>query len=655
MNFFERQDQARTLSRRFMWLFVLAVMVVVLAVTTVLLSVLAAFMDDTPLQRGLLLPDTQWLSDHAGLALLITLGVLGVIITASLFKTSQLSGGGGVVARAAGGMRVAQDTTDPQQRRLLNVVEEIAIASGVAVPAVYVLPQERGINAFAAGFNPSNAAIAVTRGTLELLDREELQGVIAHEFSHIVNGDMRLNIRLIGLLFGLTVIASSARGILRLTSRVGSTGNRKGGGFVAGAFLVAILVYAIGYLGLFFGRLIQAAVSRKREVLADACAVQFTRNPQGLRNALVKIGASDVGSTLVEADADAVAHLLFAPGMSRLFATHPPLEERIRAIDPQFRSSEFAEVRAQLSRNSPGKDTDNIPSMAAASATQRLEQLLTHTVSLQAATLPDQVGQLTPLQLALAQTIRMSLPDAVLQAAQRGETARTLLLALALDAPAGTRDVQLRFIGQQLGEAEQRAVQAMSVAAILNPLQRHPALLRLLPALRQLPSAERSSLLRCLHGLQQRGGLLSLNQFCLRKLAQVQLLDLQDGRQLPQRMSLPLLRAEATLLLAVLAQHGHDNALLATVAFRRGMQHLFTGEMFEFSLPDQWPHLLDQAFTRLDGLKPAHKHQLLTAMALTVLHDDQVGAAEVELIRTASACLHCPLPPSLDDTQAGDV
>ncbi len=238
------------------------------------------------------------------------------------------------MAEQLGGTRVGADTTDPLKRRLRNVVEEMAIASGVPVPQVYVLEREAGINAFAAGYSPANAAIAVTRGALVNLNRDELQGVIAHEFSHVLNGDMRLSTRLIGLLFGLTVIAMIARTILRLAPRGG--GGRKGGGGILVIFLAALVVLALGWIGLFFGRLIQAAVSRHRESLADASAVQFTRDPQGLRNALVKIGALGAGSRFADADAEEVAHLLFAEGIGRAFATHPPLVERIREIDPQL-------------------------------------------------------------------------------------------------------------------------------------------------------------------------------------------------------------------------------------------------------------------------------------------------------------------------------
>ena len=276
-----------------------------------------------------------------------TLAVLGTIGISSLARTVSLAAGGGKVAEQLGGTRVGADTTDPLKRRLRNVVEEMAIASGVPVPQVYVLEREAGINAFAAGYSPANAAIAVTRGALVNLDRDELQGVIAHEFSHVLNGDMRLSTRLIGLLFGLTVIAMIARTILRFMPRGGASGrsdSRRGGGGILVIYVAALVVLALGWIGLFFGRLIQAAVSRNRESLADASAVQFTRDPQGLRDALVKIGALGAGSRILDADAEEVAHMLFAPGLQRAFATHPPLIDRIRAIDPDAPEGEDGKV-----------------------------------------------------------------------------------------------------------------------------------------------------------------------------------------------------------------------------------------------------------------------------------------------------------------------
>ncbi|HWN05748.1 MAG TPA: M48 family metalloprotease, partial [Steroidobacteraceae bacterium] len=257
MDFFARQAATRRQSRWMVFLFILAVIAIVVAIDLVVVTTVAilSVQDD----GGLLASPDMSLSRYPLVVLFTTVVVLGTIGISSLARTVSLAAGGGKVAEQLGGTRVGADTTDPLKRRLRNVVEEIAIASGVPVPQVYVLEREAGINAFAAGYSPANAAIAVTRGALVNLDRDELQGVIAHEFSHVLNGDMRLSTRMIGLLFGLTVIAMVARTILRFAPR--GSGGRKGGGGILVVFLAALVVLALGWIGLFFGRLIQAAVS----------------------------------------------------------------------------------------------------------------------------------------------------------------------------------------------------------------------------------------------------------------------------------------------------------------------------------------------------------------------------------------------------------
>jgi len=297
MDFFARQAATRRQSRWMVFLFLVAVVAIVIAIDFVVVTTVAilSVKDD----GGLLASQDMSLTRYPLIIAFTTIVVLGVIGISSVARTVSLAAGGSKVAEQLGGTRVGADTTDLLKKRLRNVVEEMAIASGVPVPQVYVLEREAGINAFAAGYSPANAAITVTRGALVNLNRDELQGVIAHEFSHVLNGDMRISTRLIGLLFGLTVIAMIARTILRFGPR--SSGSRKGGGAIAVIYVAALVVLALGWIGLFFGRLIQAAVSRNRESLADASAVQFTRDPNGLRNALVKIGALGIGSSLIYA------------------------------------------------------------------------------------------------------------------------------------------------------------------------------------------------------------------------------------------------------------------------------------------------------------------------------------------------------------------
>lgn len=322
MNFFQRQQDVRRSSRRLVVLFVVAVVVLVVVVDLIAFLLLGLSEQDA----------TSILNILIGLSLFM---IVAIGLT-SLFRMLALrNGGGGKVARSLGGMPVPEDTTDPRLRRLRNVVEEMAIASGTPVPEVYVLPNENGINAFAAGFTPADAAVAVTHGALERLNRDELQGVIAHEFSHVVNGDMRLNIRLMGVLFGILGLAVIGRIMLSIRGERNPLP------------LIGLVLMIVGYLGVFFGRLIKAAVSRQREYLADAAAVQYTRRTEGLVGALKKIGGIEEGSKLRDKRSEDVSHMLFGEGFASWFATHPPLARRIRTLDPTFDPAQLAQLTAR--------------------------------------------------------------------------------------------------------------------------------------------------------------------------------------------------------------------------------------------------------------------------------------------------------------------
>jgi Zn-dependent protease with chaperone function len=630
MNFFQRQEATRRTSRRLVVLFALAVLAVVAAVNVVVFfATIASRRSQEPaLTLG------EWAAAYPGAILATTLVVIGIIGLASLYKTVVLGGGGGVVARSLGGVRISPDTTDPQQRRLLNVVEEMAIASGVPMPEVYLLEQESGINAFAAGHNPANAAIGVTRGTLTTLNRAELQAVIAHEFSHILNGDMRLNIRLMGLLFGLLVIALLGRTVLRLSSY----GEAKKTWPI---MLVALAVLVVGYVGLFFGRLIQAAISRSREELADASAVQFTRDPTGLRGALVKIGALSHGSKIGNPEVEEVAHMLFAPGMRRMFATHPAVEDRIKAIDPHFDVKEFDVVRAQLVAAEVQREAAPKP---VPSAAERLESLIN--IPGGAHAVAGLVGNPSTAHMRLARQIRKSLPEAVVVAGRHSESARALLLALALDANGEARERQKQFIARQLGAAVAGGVgQLQSAIDALEPEQRMPALMGAIPALRQLAREERTQLIACLNGMLQREGRMSLQSYVLRKLAQVQLHDDLSPGATARRLTLNVVQREIQVLFSVLAQHGHVDEVGARRAYEAGVHQLLPRVRPAFAASENWAQPLDQALSRLDQLTPIAKEQLVEAMVRTVSLDQQLTLGEAELLRAVCATLHCPLPP----------
>lgn len=641
MNFFQRQTEARSLSRRLVVLFAFALVAVVIAVDFALFTVLSTMQ---PGAEGLVFPNLQWLDTHRSAVVFTTVSVIGVIGLSSLYKTMKLSGGGGVVARSLGGVRVSADTTDPLQRRLLNVVEEMSIASGVPMPEVYLLEQEGGINAFAAGHNPANAAIAVTRGTLTSLNRAELQGVVAHEFSHILNGDMRLNMRLMGVLFGLLVIALIARTVLRFAPRGGS--RKKGGFFVAGIMVAALVVLVVGYIGLFFGRLIQAAVSRSRESLADASAVQFTRDPHGLRGALVKIGAAESGSRIGNPEAEEVAHMLFAPGMSRFFATHPKLEDRLKAIDPRFDKREIIEMRAKLVAEQLA--AEKTATEEAAAPAHKLESIIAIPTAGAVAALVANPGT---SHIEVAQEIRESLPESLTVAGRHPESARALFLALALDTQPAVRERQMTFIARQLGAPVAEAITVLQREVdALQLQQRMPVLMHAFPSLRQLTRDERMQLMACLNGMLQREGSMSLQTYVLRKLAQVHLRDDLDPRGRRGRFALNAVTNELQVLFSVLAHHGHPSEIEARRAYEAGIQALLPRERPAYAFALNWPMQLDQALSRLDQLVPAGKEQLIEALVRTISHDSRLTPAEAELLRTVCAALHCPLPPLVANT-----
>ena len=356
-DFFTRQDAARRKTTRLVVLFVLAVLAIMVSIDLLLAATIGYASGGSEGGRR----DYWAIATDPWLVGLAVIGTLVVVGGGSLFKVAQLRGGGKVVAEELGGRLLHPDTSDPTEQQLQNVVQEMAIASGTPTPPVYLLDHEQGINAFAAGFTPSDAVIGITRGTAERLTRDELQGVVAHEFSHILNGDMRLNIRLIGILHGILIIGLLGYFVLRASMFSGyrrRSSRDQGGGAMVLLALGAGLA-AVGFFGTFFGNLIKAAVSRQREFLADASAVQFTRHPDGIAGALKKIAGFSAGSRVQSPNAPAASHMFFGRatgGFSGMFSTHPPLEERIRRIDPSWDGTVPEEVERAAPRPAPARE-----------------------------------------------------------------------------------------------------------------------------------------------------------------------------------------------------------------------------------------------------------------------------------------------------------
>ncbi len=653
MDFFEAQARARQRTSRLVALFALAVLGTILAGYLAALLIVENVGEDPTAtryerRRPAVAADLgrYWRPDLLGSVALATVAVVGL---GSLFKWLQFRAGGSAVAESVGARRVEPGTTHPAERRLLNVVEEMALASGVPVPAVYVLDDEAAINAFAAGLTPHDAVVAVTRGTLEKLTRDELQGVVGHEFSHILNGDMRLNVRLSAIIFGILLIGLIGRTVLHGIgrTRLRSSGNRKGAGPIAAIFAVGLAFMIIGYVGYFFGRLIQSAVSRQREFLADASAVQFTRNPGGLTGALKKIGGYALGSTLTTSKGAAIGHFFFAQGLRSTFgglwATHPPLAERIHAIDPHFdgkmfdpptvvdvaRESFASAGFAPLSRTLP-------PRLSPASAPAALAG----------------VGSVTPQQLANAQLLLEGVPTPLREATRTAAGAPALVFGLLLAEEPGLRERQRQLVSTHAGAAAARTLAGLEPAlSQIAPEQRLALLHLALPVLRGLPPDSLPGFLETLDQLVHADGQVSTFEFALQKLLTHALsLGRAPGLALVQYQSFQPVAEEIAVLLSALALASTTDPEQARQAFAAGVRHLpLIASRLHF-LPATAAGLaqLDQALDKLAVASGPIKQRTLAAAAAIVGADGRILITEAELLRAIAAALDCPMPPLTD-------
>jgi Zn-dependent protease with chaperone function len=610
MDFFDRQDKARRYTK---WLLLYYPIALVLITGSVYVVVALA------VSRKLL-----W---NPELLAYVAIGTLLLIAGATLVKVNQLRGGGGAVAMMLGGIPVDPNTRDLDERKLLNVVEEMSIASGTPVPDVWLLRNEPGINAFAAGHDINDAAVAVTDGTLRLLTRDELQGVIAHEFSHILNGDIRLNVRVLGLLHGILIIAIIGRAFMRTRGRKNPLPP------------IGLGLFVIGSTGFFFGRLIKSAVSRQREYLADAAAVQFTRNPGGLADALKKIGGLPHGSVLLAGNAEDASHFFFANGMSgfwsRLMATHPPLEKRIRLLDPTF-DGKYPKVALP-------------PETHARLLTSYLEQALTGKVSPQSAVAQEiyakrvlkHAGTPTPQHLVYASGFREELPRELYGAAHEPMEAMHVVFALLLSTDGGVRATQL----QQLQKYAEPTRQLAALVDRLPMAFRLPLLSLTLPALKRLSPAQYQRFSIYMEALVSCDKQIDLFEYVLKIVVS------RHVKPAPSRpvqyYSLRPLLSDCAVLVSALARLGHADLADANTAFALGMdalspeaKGLSLRNLNECGLPQ-----IDEVLTRLAQASPGIKKRVLHACAYAVAADNVIQAEEAELLRGIAETLDCPIPP----------
>jgi Zn-dependent protease with chaperone function len=631
MNFFEHQHRARKQSRWLILVFIMAVLAIVAAIDLLLLIAIGVTAEPgaQPLSAAEMAVANWHLLAGGAIACVAVIGL------ASLFKTASLRSGGGQVARQLGGTLVESDTRDANRRRLRNIVEEIALASGVPVPEIYVLEQESGINAFAAGFTPSDAAVAVTRGALEKLNRNELQGVIAHEFSHILNGDMRINIRLMGTLFGILLLAIIGRRVLIHSHLAGRSRDKNG----AVILLIAFGLMAVGYMGLFFGRWIKAAVSRQREYLADASAVQFTRDPDGISGALKKIAVYSDASYL-NADTEEISHMLFGDGRKMMmFSTHPPLNERISRVDPGFQPEELDRLAATILRDElkARKAEERRPQKDSEPEKQRFD----------AGGIIDGIGQPDWDRMLMAAAISASIPDNIGQAAHSTEWAPEVLFYTLLDSDKEVREQQLLVVAGKMGSDSEAQVHALLKAGGLpSPEQRLPLLEIAFPALKRRPPDFVTRVLDTAKAMIDADGRVDVFEYLLSRVISMHLWQSHNPHRvrLAGNKTIAACRKEALALLAVLANHGSTSPGEAGAAFAAGLEVL--GLNLQTPIPDvsDWMAILDAALPKLDGLKAQEKEKLVKAMIGVVLHDGRLDATEMELLRVSSDLIHVPLP-----------
>ncbi len=614
MDFFAAQDHARRHSRLLVLWFALAVLGIIASVYLVLSLALGMGATDGPPQ-----PLTLW---NPELFLLTAAAVGGVILLASAWKVLSLSrNGGAAIAEELGGRLVPRSTTDPLERRLINVVEEMALASGIPAPPVYILDAEQGINAFAAGSKVTEGVVAVTRGTLEQLSRDELQGVIAHEFSHILNGDMRLNLKLLGVLHGILLLTLVGRVLMR-----SARGSDRG---AAPIVMTGLALVIVGYIGVLFGKLIKAGVSRQREYLADASAVQYTRNPSGIAGALKRIAG--VGSEIHHPRAEEASHMFFGTSarFSALLATHPPIESRIRRIDPSFRGSSAPE---------PKRSHADTPASGTASAT----------AGFSAAGFTASVGNVEPEHVAYTHRLIDALPSDVLDAVHQPGGARSMVLALLLSRDPEIRERQSAVVEKRFGLAARN--ESEKHARWLHgghPGMRLPLLDLALPTLRELGEEAREQILEAAETLIQADGRTSLFEYVVRRLLHA---SLRPGRETATAtVSLGTLKSDTARLLALLARAGGSDEAEAARAFEAAAAVAPFEGPWDIAQASGKLNVrdLDRILGHLGATRPEFRRKLVEASATAVQHDGKVTAAEAELLRAVCQALDCPTPPLL--------
>ena len=652
MNFFEAQDSARRSTSLLVLLFVLAV-VALLVLSNVIVFEFMYFVQFSALTFSL--DELEQVYD-SNLSILLCAAIIGFITLGSLYKLVMLSSGGSAIAQHLGGVIIPRSSSNPLHKKILNVVEEMAIASGTPVPQVYIL-NEQGINAFAAGWKTTNAVIGITQGALERLNRDELQGVIAHEFSHIFNGDMRLNIRLIAVLHGILMIGMLGRMILRSLRYVRTSRNSKGGG-QAILLIVAIggALAVVGYTGTFFGNWIKSLISRQREFLADASAVQFTRSSEGIADALKKIGGAIPGSAILAASVDEYSHAYFALGDTTFnlfsFSTHPPLKQRILRIQPGWDGKYILDERKAYRYSDDGNKKEAERSRKkdiAASVVAGVGLGANMDVAINdALNALDNIGELTTEQVRAAQLWHKQMPEQVISNAENPYGAQALILALLLAEEGQVNSRQYEVLNEVIGELHTSNVrQVQHAVAELAGTQTLPLIDLTLPTLREMTVEQYQRFKQCVQQLINADKKVDLREWIIQRVV-LQHLDEQYGhRKKPVAKYFVLGSAKhaSELMLSLLAYLEHADSQQALQAFDNAKRSISAVALT--LLPKDAISLdsLNEAIDELEFLKPPIKKRFLQACVACISHDGEVTIKAYELTRAVASCLDCPMPP----------
>jgi Zn-dependent protease with chaperone function len=597
LDFFEQQDLSRRASRRLVWAYLLAVAFALASYGAAAAALYALFaLYSTGEARA------PW-----EVPALAAAAAGACVLCVSAYRFWQFREGGHAVADLLGARLVDPQRCTAAERRLVNVVEEMAIASGVAVPPVYLMQHEQAVNALVAGYSPNEAAIVVTRGALDKLSRDELQGVMGHEFSHLLNGDMALNLRLAALLAGLTWIGEQGEALIFGAARMKRAQGADSTAALPG--LAGVAIAFIGFPGTLAASALRAAVSRERELLADAGSVQFTRNPDAIAGALDSILALPAHTAILTAHAEGLSHMFFATAVAHWygFPTHPPIAERIRRAHPRFQRDDYRATRHGRRREVAVIDGSG--------------QVVKHVRSLE---LLAAVGRPRAEHVDFGRRLLERLPTRLREALHSPEEAGQVLLALG-----GFRDAagDLHVYVEALAREHLLTLAELAV-----------------PAMRSQPQAARDRFLAEFAARIEADGRVTRSEFVLLTYLR-QRLRAGAGEPIPTRFrEIREVADDAHAVLSLISLASGDGA---GKAFTEAGAVLKLGWTVPLGAQALTSGRVGAALERLRHLAPFAKPALLKACVRAAAADGQLNLAEAELVRTVAATLDCPMPPIL--------